>query len=168
MSFEFVVGGLKFLCFAPTSNLQPPTSNPAPPYPTHRRCLILRFSVAEISEGDLTAKEGLLLWAQKKVAEGSGGKAELKHFDASQVLVRRALTLALTLTLTPTPTLTLTTIPTLTLTTTLNLTLTPTLIRWPRAAAAGSRSRTSTTAGATAWPSVRPATPAPPCHATSP
>jgi len=34
-------------------------------------CLILRYSVAEISEGDLTAKEGLLLWAQKKVAEGS-------------------------------------------------------------------------------------------------
>ena len=32
-------------------------------------CLILRYSVAEISEGDLTAKEGLLLWAQKKVAK---------------------------------------------------------------------------------------------------
>ena len=49
-------------------------------------CLILRYSVAEISEGDLTAKEGLLLWAQKKVAEGSGAKAELKPFDPSQVL----------------------------------------------------------------------------------
>ena len=46
-------------------------------------CLILRFSVAGISEGDLTAKEGLLLWAQKKVAEGSNGKVEVKNFHQS-------------------------------------------------------------------------------------
>ena len=59
--------------------------------------------MAEISEGDLTAKEGLLLWAQKKVAEGSGGKGEVKAFDASQVLVRRALPLTPTLTLDPNP-----------------------------------------------------------------
>ena len=35
--------------------------------------LILRFNVQQISEGDRTAKEGLLLWAQNKVNEVSGG-----------------------------------------------------------------------------------------------
>ena len=30
--------------------------------------LILRFSINECSEGDMTAKEGLLQWAKKKVA----------------------------------------------------------------------------------------------------
>ena len=33
--------------------------------------LIMRFAVQQVSEGDRTAKEGLLLWAQKKVEEGS-------------------------------------------------------------------------------------------------
>ena len=35
--------------------------------------LIMRFAVQHVSEGDRTAKEGLLLWAQKKVEDGSKG-----------------------------------------------------------------------------------------------
>lgn len=35
--------------------------------------LILRFNVASISEGDRTAKEGLLLWVQKKMDEVTPG-----------------------------------------------------------------------------------------------
>ena len=45
--------------------------------------LILRFAVQEISEGDRTAKEGLLLWAQKKVEEGSKGKVQVTNFHNS-------------------------------------------------------------------------------------
>ena len=45
--------------------------------------LILRFSVMDISEGDRTAKEGLLLWAQKKVDEGSKGKIAVNNFHTS-------------------------------------------------------------------------------------
>ena len=41
--------------------------------------IILRFSVQDISEGDRTAKEGLLLWAQKKVAEGSNGTVKVTN-----------------------------------------------------------------------------------------
>ena len=89
--------------FNPPPPPPPPQTSTHPTAPHSTRCLILRFSVAEISEGDLTAKEGLLLWAQKKVAEGSGGKGEVKAFDASQVLVRRALPLTPTLTLDPNP-----------------------------------------------------------------
>ena len=33
--------------------------------------LILRYNVADISEGDKTAKEGLLLWAKTKAADRS-------------------------------------------------------------------------------------------------
>ena len=36
--------------------------------------LILRYSVSEVSEGAQTAKEGLLLWAQKKVQEVDPGR----------------------------------------------------------------------------------------------
>ena len=36
--------------------------------------LILRYSVSEVSEGATTAKEGLLLWAQKKVQEVDPGR----------------------------------------------------------------------------------------------
>ena len=35
--------------------------------------LIMRFAVQHVSEGDRTAKEGLLLWAQRKVENGSKG-----------------------------------------------------------------------------------------------
>jgi len=45
--------------------------------------LILRFAVQEISEGDRTAKEGLLLWAQKKVEEASKGKVTVTNFHTS-------------------------------------------------------------------------------------
>ena len=45
--------------------------------------LILRFAVQEISEGDRTAKEGLLLWAQKKVEDGSRGKVQVTNFHTS-------------------------------------------------------------------------------------
>ena len=45
--------------------------------------LILRFAVQEISEGDRTAKEGLLLWAQKKVEEGSRGRVKVNNFHTS-------------------------------------------------------------------------------------
>ena len=45
--------------------------------------LILRFAVQEISEGDRTAKEGLLLWAQKKVEEVSKGKVQVTNFHNS-------------------------------------------------------------------------------------
>jgi len=45
--------------------------------------LILRFAVNEISEGDRTAKEGLLLWAQKKVEEASKGKVKVSNFHTS-------------------------------------------------------------------------------------
>ena len=45
--------------------------------------LILRFAVQDISEGDRTAKEGLLLWAQKKVDEGSKGMVPVKNFHTS-------------------------------------------------------------------------------------
>ena len=45
--------------------------------------LILRFAVAEVSEGDRTAKEGLLLWAQKKVHEGSNGRVQVTNFHTS-------------------------------------------------------------------------------------
>ncbi len=45
--------------------------------------LILRYAVQEVSEGDRTAKEGLLLWAQKKVEEGSGGKTKVTNFHTS-------------------------------------------------------------------------------------
>jgi len=42
--------------------------------------LILRYNVSEISEGELTAKEGLLLWAKNKVAEGSNGTINITNF----------------------------------------------------------------------------------------
>lgn len=45
--------------------------------------IIRRFAVEEISEGDRTAKEGLLLWAQKKVEEGSKGKFTVNNFHSS-------------------------------------------------------------------------------------
>ncbi|KAL1523144.1 hypothetical protein AB1Y20_018099 [Prymnesium parvum] len=45
--------------------------------------LILRFNVQQISEGDRTAKEGLLLWAQNKVREGSNGTVEVINFHTS-------------------------------------------------------------------------------------
>lgn len=45
--------------------------------------LILRFAVEEISEGDRTAKEGLLLWAQKKIGEASGGTIKVNNFHNS-------------------------------------------------------------------------------------
>jgi actinin alpha len=45
--------------------------------------LILRFSINEISEGEMTAKEGLLLWAKKKVKEGSNGTVEITNFHTS-------------------------------------------------------------------------------------
>jgi hypothetical protein len=45
--------------------------------------LILRFNVSQISEGDRTAKEGLLLWAQNKVREGSKGTIEVINFHTS-------------------------------------------------------------------------------------
>ena len=45
--------------------------------------LILRFNVHQISEGDRTAKEGLLLWAQNKVNEVSGGTIEILNFHTS-------------------------------------------------------------------------------------
>jgi actinin alpha len=45
--------------------------------------LILRFAVQNISEGDRNAKEGLLLWAQKKVDEGSKGKIKVTNFHSS-------------------------------------------------------------------------------------
>ena len=44
--------------------------------------LILRFNVSSITEGDRTAKEGLLLWVQRKVedvAPGLGGKVANFH-----------------------------------------------------------------------------------------
>ena len=45
--------------------------------------IILRYAVQEISEGDRTAKEGLLLWAQKKVEEASKGKVKVTNFHSS-------------------------------------------------------------------------------------
>ena len=45
--------------------------------------IILRFAVQDISEGDRTAKDGLLLWAQKKVHEGSNGRVQVKNFHTS-------------------------------------------------------------------------------------
>jgi len=45
--------------------------------------LILRFSINECSEGDMTAKEGLLQWAKKKVAEGSNGTVDVTNFHTS-------------------------------------------------------------------------------------
>jgi len=45
--------------------------------------LILRFNVQQISEGDRTAKEGLLLWAQNKVNEVSKGTIEITNFHTS-------------------------------------------------------------------------------------
>ena len=45
--------------------------------------LILRYSVTQVSEGDKTAKEGLLLWARNTVAEVSGGKVEVANFTTS-------------------------------------------------------------------------------------
>ena len=45
--------------------------------------LILRFNVQQISEGDRTAKEGLLLWAQNKVNEVSNGTIEIINFHTS-------------------------------------------------------------------------------------
>ena len=45
--------------------------------------LILRFAVQQVSEGDRTAKEGLLLWAQKKVEEASKGKVSVTNFHTS-------------------------------------------------------------------------------------
>ena len=45
--------------------------------------LILRFAVLEVSEGEKTAKEGLLLWAQKKVDEASKGKIQVNNFHTS-------------------------------------------------------------------------------------
>merc|ERR1719345_29617 len=45
--------------------------------------LILRFSINEGSEGDMTAKEGLLQWAKKKVSEGSNGTVDVTNFHTS-------------------------------------------------------------------------------------
>ncbi len=45
--------------------------------------LIMRFAVQHVSEGDRTAKEGLLLWAQKKVEDGSKGKCTVQNFHTS-------------------------------------------------------------------------------------
>ena len=45
--------------------------------------LILRFSINECSEGDMTAKEGLLQWAKKKVSEGSNGTVDVTNFHTS-------------------------------------------------------------------------------------
>ena len=45
--------------------------------------LIMKFAVQHVSEGDRTAKEGLLLWAQKKVEEGSKGKYTVNNFHTS-------------------------------------------------------------------------------------
>uniref|UniRef100_A0A7S0LN62 Calmodulin n=1 Tax=Coccolithus braarudii TaxID=221442 RepID=A0A7S0LN62_9EUKA len=45
--------------------------------------LILRYNVAQVSEGDKTAKEGLLLWAKTKIAEVSNGKVEVHNFHNS-------------------------------------------------------------------------------------
>uniref|UniRef100_A0A7S0JEU1 Calmodulin n=1 Tax=Calcidiscus leptoporus TaxID=127549 RepID=A0A7S0JEU1_9EUKA len=45
--------------------------------------LILRYNVAQVSEGDKTAKEGLLLWAKTKVEEVSGGKVQVNNFHNS-------------------------------------------------------------------------------------
>jgi len=39
--------------------------------------------VQHVSEGDRTAKEGLLHWAQKKVKEGSKGKVAVTNFHTS-------------------------------------------------------------------------------------
>jgi Ca2+-binding EF-hand superfamily protein len=45
--------------------------------------LILRFAVLEVSEGEKTAKEGLMLWAQKKVDEASKGNVQVTNFHTS-------------------------------------------------------------------------------------
>ena len=45
--------------------------------------LILRYNISQISEGDLTAKEGLLLWANKKIGEVSNGKLSVSNFHTS-------------------------------------------------------------------------------------
>lgn len=45
--------------------------------------LILRYNVQEISEGDKTAKEGLLLWAKTKVGEVSKGSVVVNNFHTS-------------------------------------------------------------------------------------
>ena len=45
--------------------------------------LILRFNVSEVTEGDLNAKEALLLWAQTKVAEVTGGSVKINNFHTS-------------------------------------------------------------------------------------
>jgi len=45
--------------------------------------LILRYNVADISEGDKTAKEGLLLWAKTKVEEVSKGEVKVSNFHNS-------------------------------------------------------------------------------------
>ena len=58
--------------------------NPTPnPNPHQVWTLILRFSINECSEGDMTAKEGLLQWAKKKVAEGSNGTVDVTNFHTS-------------------------------------------------------------------------------------
>jgi len=45
--------------------------------------LILRFAINDVSEEEMTAKEGLLLWAKKKVKEGSNGTVEITNFHTS-------------------------------------------------------------------------------------
>lgn len=45
--------------------------------------LILRYNVQDISEGDKTAKEGLLLWAKTKVGEVSKGSVLVNNFHTS-------------------------------------------------------------------------------------
>ena len=63
-------------------HLRHPTPTPNP-NPHQVWTLILRFSINECSEGDMTAKEGLLQWAKKKVAEGSNGTVDVTNFHTS-------------------------------------------------------------------------------------
>ena len=63
-------------------HLRHPTPTPSP-NPHQVWTLILRFSINECSEGDMTAKEGLLQWAKKKVAEGSNGTVDVTNFHTS-------------------------------------------------------------------------------------